>query len=90
MEKSNLSLVFVNRFLLAQSCLSIYVFAHGWGTRYRVAYLKQNPYASQSLKYFIIGPLREKIADPCLENPMDRGAWQATVRRAAKELDTTE
>ena len=25
----------------------------------------------------------------CLENPMDRGAWQATVHRAA-ELDTTE
>ena len=21
---------------------------------------------------------------PCLENPMDRGAWQATVHRAAK------
>ena len=25
----------------------------------------------------------------CLENPMDRGAWQATVQRVA-ELDTTE
>ena len=25
----------------------------------------------------------------CLENPMDRGAWWATVRRIA-ELDTTE
>ena len=25
----------------------------------------------------------------CLENPMDRGAWQAIVHRAA-ELDTTE
>ena len=25
----------------------------------------------------------------CLENPMDRGAWQATVHRIA-ELDTTE
>ena len=25
----------------------------------------------------------------CLENPMDRGAWRATVHRAA-ELDTTE
>ena len=25
----------------------------------------------------------------CLENPMDRGAWQATVHRAA-ELDTTK
>ena len=25
----------------------------------------------------------------CLEHPMDRGAWQATVHRAAKEWDTT-
>ena len=25
----------------------------------------------------------------CLENPMDRGAWQATVHGVAKELDTT-
>ena len=26
----------------------------------------------------------------CLESPMDRGAWQATVHGVAKELDTTE
>ena len=26
----------------------------------------------------------------CLENPMDRGAWQGTDHRVAKELDTTE
>ena len=26
----------------------------------------------------------------CLENPMDRGAWQVTVHRAAEESDTTE
>ena len=26
----------------------------------------------------------------CLENPMDRGAWWATVHRVAKESDTTE
>ena len=25
----------------------------------------------------------------CLENPMDRRAWQATVHGVAKELDTT-
>ena len=24
------------------------------------------------------------LRDSCLENPMDRGAWQATVHRAAK------
>ena len=26
----------------------------------------------------------------CLQNPMDRGAWQATVHRVAKKSDTTE
>ena len=26
----------------------------------------------------------------CLENPMDRGAWWATVQGVAKELDMTE
>ena len=26
---------------------------------------------------------------PCLENPMDRGAWWATVRRVTKEFDMT-
>jgi len=26
----------------------------------------------------------------CLENPMDRGTWQATVHRVTQELDTTE
>ena len=26
----------------------------------------------------------------CLENAMDRGAWQATVHGVSKELDTTE
>ena len=27
---------------------------------------------------------------PCLENPMDRGAWWATNPWGGKELDTTE
>ena len=26
----------------------------------------------------------------CLEIPMDRGAWQATVHKVSKESDTTE
>ena len=26
----------------------------------------------------------------CLENPLDRGAWRATVHGVAKESDTTE
>ena len=36
-------------------------------------------------------PLEQEMATHacCLENPMDRGAWQATVHRAA-ELDTTK
>ena len=38
-------------------------------------------------------PLEEEMAthsnNSCLENPMDRGAWQATVLRVV-ELDTTE
>ena len=39
-------------------------------------------------------PPRERNGNPlqysCLENPMDRGAWRATVHRVAKDLDTTE
>ena len=27
---------------------------------------------------------------PCLENPMDRGAWGPTVHKVAKESDTTQ
>ena len=29
------------------------------------------------------------LQHPCLGNPMDRGAWQATVHGVAKELDVT-
>ena len=39
-------------------------------------------------------PLEKKMAIHsifhCLGNPMDRGAWQATVHGVAKESDTTE
>ena len=36
-------------------------------------------------------PVRGNLLQyPCLENPMDGGAWQATVHRVAKELNTTE
>ena len=38
--------------------------------------------------------LREGNENPlqysCLENPMDRGAWRATVHGVAKESDMTE
>ena len=37
-------------------------------------------------------PLEEGMGNPfqysCLENPMDRGAWQATDHRVAKSQDT--
>ena len=32
----------------------------------------------------------EGNGNPLLENPMDRGAWRATVHQGPKELDTTE
>ena len=39
-------------------------------------------------------PVEEENGNPlqyfCLKNPMDRGAWQATVFGVAKESDTTE
>ena len=39
-------------------------------------------------------PLEKEVANTlqnsCLENPMDRGAWQATVLCGHKELDTIE
>ena len=36
------------------------------------------------------GPLEKEMAThSSLENPMDRGAWQATVHGVEKELDTT-
>ena len=39
-------------------------------------------------------PPGEKNCNPlqysCLESPMDRGAWLATVHRIAKESDVTE
>ena len=30
------------------------------------------------------------LQDYCLENPMDRGDWRATVHRSSKESDMTE
>ena len=38
-------------------------------------------------------PLEKEMAThsiyPCLENPMNRRAWQTTVHRIGKKLDTT-
>ena len=42
------------------------------------------------LIYFLIeGWLLYRLQNSCLENPLDRGAWQATAHRVA-ESDTTE
>ena len=38
-------------------------------------------------------PLEEEMAahwSCCLQNPMDRGTWPATVHGVTEELDTTE
>ena len=39
-------------------------------------------------------PLEKENGNPlqysCLENPMDRGVWQATVHRVAQSWDMTE
>ena len=32
----------------------------------------------------------QTLKDSCLKNPMDRGAWWATVHGVVKELDTSE
>ena len=57
----------------------------------------KNPHANAGDASLISGSGRfpgEENGNPlqysCQENPMDRGAWQATVHGVAKELDTTE
>ena len=53
--------------------------SQGWGSRAETKTQKE--------------PLGEEMANPlsnpCLGNPMDRGAWQATVHGVANELDMT-
>jgi len=44
---------------------------------YVICYLFGNSHSGNPLQY------------ACLENPMNRGAWGATVQGVAKELDTT-
>ena len=50
-------------------------------------------FPAQGLKSALVRSLGEGHVNSlqyfCLENPLDRGAWQATVRRGA-ELNTTE
>ena len=53
-------------------------------------------YKRKEIQFLPLGqenPLEKDMAThsiyPCLENLMDRGAWQATVHRTRKKLDTT-
>ena len=41
---------------------------------------------SQNVTEYVCNPLQYS----CLENPLDRGAWWATVQWGYKQLDTTE
>ena len=56
----------------------------------------KNPPAKQETQvYFWMGRAPgERNGNPlqysCLESPMDRGVWQATVHGGAKELDLTD
>ena len=57
----------------------------------------KNPRAVQETRVQSLGqedPLEKGIGNPlqysCLENSMDRGAWQAIVHGVAKKSDTTE
>ena len=60
-----------------------------------VAQMVKNPPAMQETQLQSLGgedPLEEEMVNPlqhsCLENPMDRGAWQATVLGVAKSHTT--
>ena len=55
----------------------------------------KNPPAMQETQVQSLGqedPLEKGMIthSTCLENPMDRGVWQATVRGVAKESDMIE
>ena len=48
-----------------------------------------DPVSSPGLGRFPGGRNGNPLHYSCLGNPMDRGAWRATVREIAKEPDTT-
>ena len=64
--------------------------------RFRGGAVVKNPPPNTGDARWIPGPGRSPRAGngnllqySCLENPTDRGAWQATVHGVAKETDTT-
>ena len=58
------------------------------GSTVKNPHTMQEPRETQFRSLSREGPLEEAMATPsqysCLENPMDRGPWQATVHRVAK------
>ena len=50
----------------------------------------KNPPADAGNSGLIPGLGRSPLQYSCLENPKDRGAWQATVHRVHKESDMAE
>ena len=59
--------------------------SHGKGSACNAGDLGLIPGSERSTREGNGNPLQ----DSCLENPMYRGAWQATVHGVATELDTT-
>ena len=66
--------------LVAQMVKKIYIYARQTGDTGSIPGSGRSPGEGHSnpLQYF------------CLENPMERGAWRATVHGVAKESDTTQ
>ena len=58
--------------------------------------VSKNPPAIQKTRIWSLhreDPVEKEMVIPlqysCLENPLDKGAWQATAHRVTKELDMT-
>ena len=80
---------------LPESLLSI-VFARNRDQGFPGGLVLKNPPASAGDAGLIPGPGRfpgggngNPLQHSCLENPMDRGAWLATVHEVPKQSDTT-
>ena len=67
-------------------------FSHIYNFKIPLNSVVKNPPAKQETQVQSLGqedPL-EKEMYSCLGNPINRGAWWATVHRIAKDLDTAE
>ena len=59
-------------------------------TRKNLPAMQETQVQSLGKEYLPGGGNGNPLEDSCLENPMDRGAWWATVHRGHKESDMTE